>query len=402
MHGFMLFSGTKAVTEYISWQDMRCYDENGSPGIAARIKDIAGDEIFRRNGVVLKNNHSLCPLYHLLNEKYYSGKKSSFADTRLSAGSGALQFSMMGDALIRNLTGKVPPIHPTPAASSGLYDLEKKNWNWELIRILSLDEVQFPNVSDGKEPAAHYREKGRNIPIYAAIGDQQVAALGCGASGGDIVINIGTGGQICYIDEGMTFGNYETRPYFSGGTLRSIAQLPSGRTLNILMDFVLNTGKSIFNIDFKADSQLWDKLNKLAEEAASTSCGHNLRLSMSFFDPPGASISGVDNCNLTMGNLFTAAYQNMADSYYDAFTRIGLNGKRPKSMIGVGGIIQKTPLLRRLLGERFGLPLWQPPNTNVAMCGLLRLGRWYGDIDSEIFPLKAEEPPQVTNCAGGF
>jgi sugar (pentulose or hexulose) kinase len=200
MHGFELrVPQGGAVTAYVSWQDMRAFGLEGRPDTASCIREAAGDGLLKRNGVLLNNSHSLCPLYSFMNEK-----KPPLP----------LAFAMVGDAVIRRLTGKVVPIHPTEAASSALYDLKARDWNQELLRILSLEGIELPPVSETREPVAFYRAGNREIPLYLPVGDQQAAVLGCEAGEGDVVLNIGTGGQICYVDKELSLGDYETRPFF--------------------------------------------------------------------------------------------------------------------------------------------------------------------------------------------
>ena len=372
MHGFELFDDHGAVSDYVSWQDMRCNGREGEPDTASRLRLMAHNDLFRRNGIELKNSHSLCPLYHLIKEKGLNGP---------------LDFTMMGDALVRHLTGKVVPMHPTVAASSGLYDLIKNDWNRELIAALSLEHIHFPEVTAGREPVACYNYKGREIPLYAAVGDHQAAVLGCGAAGGDLVINIGTGGQISFVDDDLSLhSNYETRPYFSGRTMRALTQLPSGRTLNVLMNHILNVGKEVFGLDQTADAKIWARVNELAEEAVNTASGRALEIDASFFTSEGGLIRKIDTGNLTTGSLFLAAYRHMADCYFDAFRQLGLEGCSLNGIIGAGGVLRKTPLIQRLLAERLGLGLKLSSGSEDVMFGLLRLGQWFKHINSEILP----------------
>ena len=107
---------------------------------------------------------------------------------------------------------------------------------------------------------------------------------------------------------------------------------------------------------------------------------------MSFFDSEGGLIRDISAANLTTGNLFLAAYRNMADCYFAAFGRLGLNRSSINGIIGAGGVLRKTPLLCRMLSERFGHQLKLSPDCEDVMPGLLRLGLWHKHIHSEILP----------------
>ena len=370
MHGFELFNNRGALNDFVSWQDMRAVGVDGRQDIAASLRSIAGDYLFRRNGVELRNSHSICPLYHLLREKdLYE----------------PCNFAMMGDSLIRHLTGNIVPIHPTVAASSGLYDLEKEDWNHELIALLSLDHICFPKVSMEREASTYYNFNGRLIPIYTAVGDHQAAVLGSGAMDGDVVINIGTGGQISFVDNALSFDdNYETRPFFSGRTLRALTQLYSGRALDVLMKLVLDVGQNVYGLNTEAGPELWEKINDLAQEAEKNLLDRELEINMSFFNPEGGLIGDINTGNLRVANIFLAAYRNMAECYYRALKQLGLETSSLNSIIGAGGVLHKTTLLQRLMAERFGLELKISPGSEDVMLGLLRLGRWHLHINPGI------------------
>jgi sugar (pentulose or hexulose) kinase len=150
------------------------------------------------------------------------------------------------------------------------------------------------------------------------------------------------------------------------------------------MDLVLDAGNRVCGAGVKADAGLWDRVNSLAQEAAEEKGASSLKLNMSFFDPPGGAITGADTQNLKVGNIFLAAYEDMADAYFAALTRLGLNGRQPGRLIGAGGVLHKTPMLRKMLADRFGLPLEPLPHSEDVMPGLLKLGRWTLGMDEEI------------------
>jgi sugar (pentulose or hexulose) kinase len=361
MHGFELYSpcGGRAVTNYVTWQDRRAFGSGG--GTAAKIRKIAAGEL-RRDGVILNNSHSLSPLFHFLQEEKPAGP---------------LAFALLGDAVIRRLTGQVIPIHPTEAASTGMYDLEGRDWNRRLLDILSLEKIEFPPVAEKREPAAYFRPaKGKEIPVYLPVGDHQAAILGSGAAAGSMVINIGTGGQICWVDNGLGLGPYETRPFFSGLSLRTLSDLPSGRSLSAFVDFFWDIGKKVFGIEGKDSREFWEKIKVLAEKAVAAG-GKLPAVDMNFFDGEGGAIRGITADNLSAGNLAAAAYTAMADAAFDGYRRLELGGVKPANLIGAGGVLLRTPLLRDMISRRFGMPLKSALHPEDVMYGLLKLGRWH-------------------------
>jgi len=377
MHGYILMDEAgKPTGNYISWQDMRGLDYPGGNGgdAIAEINARIPPDLLAKNGVTLKNNLSLVPLYCARQKGEIRGKP---------------YFAMLGDALIRLLSGSPAPIHPTMAASTGLYDLTSGNWNKELIKSLGLEEIIFPRVYDGKEPVTVFcHGSGKHIPIYAVVGDNQAAILGSKAGEGSVVLNIGTGGQICYIDKGLRFGNYETRPYFNGMSLRVLPQLPSGRSLSILMDFMIDAGTRLFGItDCNSnDAALWDRVNELAEQAEGEPTGNGtapLSVDMDFFSVDssgGGSIKGIKTGNLNAGSLFYGAYSSMANEYRASYERLFAEGEGKASMVVcTGGVLQKTPLLVKMIGKCFDIPCVLASSSEDVMSGLMRLADWYTD-----------------------
>ena len=375
MHGYVLLDESgKPTGNYVSWQDMRGLDfsgGNGGDAIAAINARVPG-HVLSLSGVTLRNNLSLVPLF-------CARQKGEIREN--------LSLAMLGDAMIRFLTGTGAPVHPTNAASTGLYNLKANDWNNELIKILDLGVLAFPRVYGGKEPAAFYEHSsGKRVPIYAAVGDHQAAIFGANAGDGCVVINIGTGGQICYIDKGLQYGNFETRPYFNGMSLRVLPQLPSGRSLNILMDFIVDVGTHLFDAADNGanDSSIWDRINKLAEQAEGESAGNGpapLTVKMDFFNfnsSQGGAIEGIGTNNFNAGNLFRSVYAFMAGEYRAAYERLFAEGEKKASMVVcTGGVLQKTPLLVKKISECFDVPCMPASATEDVMNGLMRLARWY-------------------------
>ena len=362
MHGFMLYrpDGTPE-TDYISWQDTRAL----LPDVSGRtlldlVKTAVPPSLFEENGINLKPNHSILPLLHWL---------------RTHRNVGPLDFSMIGDGLIRFLTGTKVPIHPTVAASSGLYSLRRQDWNWDLIQAMALPNISFPAVCESNQPLAFYDSSHGKIPIFSALGDQQAAVLGIHAKAGDMFLNIGTGGQIGYVDHGIVMGPYETRPFFQNQTIRSYTQLPSGRTLNILVKFIVDIGKTLFGATEEMQQAAWKQLDTLT--GATEASANGLVMDLSFFETQGGSISGITADNLSVQSLFYSAYVAMAMAYHTASQRLLCTGDpKPVSLICTGGVIQKNPILLKCIEEQFHLPCHLAPCSDDTMLGLLRYARW--------------------------
>jgi len=328
--------------------------------------------MLKQDGVILKNNLSLVPLF--CNQQ----------NGEIPEGSG---FAMLGDAIIQLLTGEASPVHPSNAASTGLYSLAARSWNCGLIEALGLQGLSFPEIYDGKEPVARYTARnGKRIPVYPAVGDHQAAILGVNAKDGGIVINIGTGGQICHLSSDLRFGEYETRPYFNDRHLCVLAQLPSGRSLNVLMDFVAGAQLHADDADAGAIDygMFWKRVNELAERAhrdAGNTGFDPLSVNLGFFDAAGSEcgyIKGINTNNFNVGSLFRSAYAHMAEEYYSAYENHFAQEEHGVSgIVCTGGVIHRTPLLVQMISQRFNIPCAVPASGDDVMNGLMQLALWY-------------------------
>jgi len=89
---------------------------------------------------------------------------------------------------------------------------------------------------------------------------------------------------------------------------------------------------------------------KAAEAAPDTDLAANL----AFFDGPlgsRGSISNITTENLSVGNLFRAAFRNMADNYATCAARLSPDRNWDRIVFS-GGLAQKLPLLREFILEK--------------------------------------------------
>ena len=360
MHGFMLFEPNgKPVTDYISWQDLRAAvpGEDGR-SLMDRLREDLPDALLREDGIRLRPNHSLLPLCHYVREQ---------------SPAGPLELAMIGDGVTRLLTGRRVAVHPTQAASTGLYSLEQGDWNRTLIARLGLEQVDFPPVSESAEPVAVYDGPAGKVPIYLALGDHQAAVLGIGAEDGDLFINIGTGGQIGYVNRGISLGDYETRPFFLGRTIRAVTQLPSGRSLNVLLDFVMDVGRRLFDAQ-PTQKEVWSRIGALTVGQVPEG---GLQADLSFFDAGGGSLQGINGENFTARNLFVSAYDAMAAAYRAAARRVlSAADGMPAGVVCTGGVVRRNPLLLERISHHFSIPCRLAPYSDDTMVGLLRYALW--------------------------
>ena len=368
MHGMLLTQADgRRLTDYVTWQDLRASQPmRGGESSREFVLSRVPERLLARTGTNMSPAHSVLQLIA----------------TRDALPRAPVRLSLLGDALIEALTGKPAPIHETNACSTGLYDVYDRRWLREMAVLLDLADVELPPVVTGPEPAGELRISGRSIPLYTAIGDQQAAILGTMPQKGELMINIATGSQLVYLTDKPVPGPYSVRPLFDGQVYRTVSHLPAGRALNILLDFLLDTGARLFDVRGMDPEALWERLRRF-ESGLDTEPlqGQNgLEVDMSFFHEAGwGSITGIGTGNLRFDHLFAAAYRDMARRYHEAF--ITMCGAQPPAGIALsGGIPRKAPRLCSAIEEQFGAPCRFTPYSEDALVGLYRLALYYSGL----------------------
>jgi glycerol kinase len=141
--------------------------------------------------------HALSGLYAT---PYYSAPKIRwFLDrdvkVRALADGGKLLCAPVSTYLVARLTkGAVVAADPTCAQRTLLMNLDAAAWDPGLLALFGLSADFLPAIRPSGGDWGMIERKGRIIPLRAAAGDQQSAAVGLGAAKeGDAVANYGTG-----------------------------------------------------------------------------------------------------------------------------------------------------------------------------------------------------------------
>jgi glycerol kinase len=162
-----------------SWMDGRATE------FAAALQD--------RQGEV----HGLSGLYAT---PYYSAPKIRwFLDrdpkVRALADAGRLLCAPVSTFIAARLTGgRTIAADPTCAQRTLLMNLDTMAWDPGLLALFGLTAEILPSIRPSAGDWGVIERKGRVIPLFATVGDQQSAAVGLGASDeGSAVANYGTG-----------------------------------------------------------------------------------------------------------------------------------------------------------------------------------------------------------------
>ncbi len=362
MHGFVLTDlAGNLLTDYVTWLDERATEP--VPGGEETYLDLAvrrtdpGDVV--KSGMRMKPGLPIGNLFHWMMH---------------NAPEGRIRCHTLGDYVISKLTGSPSLCHPTNGAATGIMDLDKGSWNEGIVRSLGFENIEFPGIVEEGTCCGIFRLRGRDIPLYVAMGDHQCALLGAMIRPGtDISINIGTGSQLSILGDVPRYGDHETRPFFANRYLKSITHIPAGRALDVLVRFFLDAGKKVYGLRNVDEGEVWKNILESLNGMRRT----DLKLDISFFKgsvlPYGGAISNINESNFYVEHLFLGAFRNMAENYRSLFPRISAGEDRLERIVVSGGVGRRSPLLRDLISEAFGLPVELSLCEEEALAGLFQV-----------------------------
>ncbi|MEZ4863780.1 MAG: FGGY family carbohydrate kinase [Caldilineaceae bacterium] len=357
MHGLVLCTAQgEARSNVITWQDQRVLTPhpNGQGSYFDQLRAALSEAERRQLGNEVQPSRPLSYLYWM-------------------AATGRLPQepvipAALADFVIANLAGTAPVIEPTNAGAHGALNLETMTWHKTILERLGLSSLQWPMIQPFGAPVATITLDGQPLPCYGAVGDHQCAVLGALLGADELSLNISTGSQVSLLTPALQSGDYQTRPYFDGRFLNTITGIPAGRALNHLVHLIAEVSQA----QGAAPADPWDYIVQAAEAVDSS----DLTVNLAFFDSVGGRSGQIGNIredNLSVGHLFRAAFQTMANNYYTSAQRLA-PAQPLQRLVFSGGLGQKIALLRRLIQQQFGLDYRLCPTAEDTMLGLLTLG----------------------------
>lgn len=353
MGGVVLVDAShRARTRYLSWRDQRTL-----VGALGQVQD------------------KLEPFLPQLGNELKPGSMTSLLYWLRQAGelSPGWRPATIGDFVISQLCGTLPQIEGTQAI--GLVDLQLQGWNREAFAALGLEQLDWGELVSATTPVGPVAIEGRELTAYPTLGDQQCALRGVGLQIGDLSINVSTGSQVSRVTREFVPGTYQSRYFFDGTFLNTITHIPAGRALNVLVDLLT----ALPNAQGESVSNPWEVISREAARAMDGTGG--LRCHPAFFDSPigrEGQITGITTENLTLGNLFRATFESMAQTYNLLANRLWPE-RAWKRVVVSGGLTRSVPILRELIDRRFPGQLVETTADEETLLGLLEIARQAGD-----------------------
>lgn len=253
------------------------------------------------------------------------------------------------------------------ASGTGYFDSNRNEYCRDIFAAALRDQrdVILPKIT---APNAFGGTTKNGVPIAAGAGDNAAAALGLGASVGDLVISLGTSGTAYAVSEKSTHDISGEVAGFADATGNF---LPLACTLNAAK--VFNTVAKTLGISF-------DELSSLALHAPAGAQG--LRL-IPHFDGertpnrPQAKgmFFGITHANFTRENIARAAIEGVVAGMLYATQAVEKLGVTYKRVLLIGGAA-KNPAVQQVCADIFGKSIHIPPTGEYVADGAAKQAAW--------------------------
>ena len=311
----------------------------------------------------------------------------------------AVTFCTVHDFAVMKLTGrKTPLLHPSDAASFGLYDLKNAEFDKNSILAGEMDSSFFPQVSTGFTLAG---KTTNDIPVSVAIGDNQASVLGSVNSLSDtVLVNVGTGSQIsCVVSCLPEKTKMECRPLIDGYWMLVGSSLCGGRAYAILERLLRETAELVCGKKIESAYPAMDKLMSGFDSETQPLCV-NTTFSGTRQNPAlRGSITQIGIDNLTVANLCDGFMCGMVNELYGLYTEMKPMLKElPKQLVGSGNGIRFNKPLTRRFSETFGLPISIPGMREEAAFG----AALFAGVSSGVYNSIEQAQQKITYIDEGY
>ena len=285
------------------------------------------------------------------------------------------------DAVVTFLSDEPPCCDATNGGGSGIFDITRDDWHWEIVERLGLPAAILPPVRPSGQPiggllpdTAARTNVPAWTPVCVALGDNQASFVGSVADPQQsVLINVGTGSQLSAMVKRyvrLDDPEVETRSLPAGGYLLVYAGLFGGRSYAYLREFYRAVGVTLFGA--AGDTELYDAMNAAASQVPAGSDG--LVCTPTFTgtraDPSQrASFCGLSPANFFPGHLTRALLEGMANGFHTFYQRMLPHIGERQELVGTGNGIRKNRLCAQILAQRFEKPLRIPEHIEAGAVG---------------------------------
>lgn len=271
------------------------------------------------------------------------------------------------DWLMWRLAGK--PVEMTTdrgdASGTGYWSPKAGDYRLDLLQLAFGREVGLPRVAMPNEIVGQTAD---GVLLAAGTGDNMGAALGVGASPGDVVISLGTSGTAFAVSSEPTAD--------ASGVVAGFADA-TGRFLPLVC--TLNAARVIT----ATAAMLGTDANSLSDLALTSPAGSGGLVLLPYLDGertpnlPNATgtLYGMTRANMTPAHVARASIEGMLCGLADAVDALRAQGVTPGRILLVGGAAA-NPSVQAVAATVFDLPIVIPAPGEYVADGAARQAAW--------------------------
>ncbi len=338
----------------IVWQDRR------TSNLCRAWKQQWGEEITDRTGLIV--------------DAYFSASKISWLldqvdGARQMAEQGELAFGTVDSWLVWKLTGGQQHVtDPSNASRTMLYNIDKRDWDRDLLDRFQIPESVLPRVCESSEIVGTSKILGAPIPIAGIAGDQQSALFGqqCFKPG----LSKNTYGTGCF----MLLNTGSKREHSKNQLLSTVGWTFNGETCYALEGSVFIGGAAV--------GWLRDGLNLIESSAEVESLARTVPdsegvvfvpafngLGTPYWDQDArGTILGLTR-GTTSAHLARATLEAIAFQVCDVMEAMQKDASVPLKELRVDGGAAANDLLLEIQADLLQVPVVRPKNTESTALG---------------------------------
>lgn len=353
MHGIVYLDASgRSVSPLFTWQFPGANEEHPCGGTYA-------ERLSRDSGYAMSTGFGL--------STYYLHSLTGCVPTEASACCTIHDYFAL--SLCKN---SKPIIHASDAASFGMFDFAKMDFDKAAVTASGMNADILPEVISNFETIGHYR----GIPVCVAGGDNQMSFIGsvCDIER-CVLVNVGTGSQVSFASRRTDqIAGTELRPCCGNVMLRVGSALCGGMAFAALEKFIRECA-DLAGADCKSAYACIDKYLKAPEPPEPLRVSTRFEGTRENPDERGF-IADISLNNFTPGHLIWGVIHSMADELYEMYDRCG---EERSILVGSGNGLRKNPALQRTFESLFGLEMHTPQHKEeaafgAALCGLYACG----------------------------
>ena len=267
--------------------------------------------------------------------------------------------STIMDYFVYKMTGN-HVIDETNAASWGLFNLEKKDWDRDCLKRLGIREEILPKILKSGSIVGELKNPEEfglinKCNILVSIGDNQASIIGCQGKEGSVYISIGTSAQISIIYNNLVNCNipsFEVRPFINNKFLLVAAILCGGESFKFLKTHIKNMSEIFGN---KISDE--DVFKKIDDEGLKELNNDNLPIIKPTFlgerwdINSRGEMSNINLTNFTFGKISAALSIGLANHLKECIPTEYYKDKN--EILGNGNSLTKSKTLQKAIEKVF-------------------------------------------------